>query len=157
MRILASALVFLGFSSVLVLSGLILQTEACAKDEKTKPESKSEPKKPMDSKPDPNSKTFTFTQTGGFIATNKKYEKQLSDLSGDERQQLEKLIDQSGLASVKDEKHLTAGAADVFYYDFRLKDGKSEHHVTFDDVSLPDSYRPLVKYLRPKVTDQKRP
>jgi hypothetical protein len=160
-RILASALVFLSFSSVLALSGLILQTEACAKDKTAKLEKKSEPKRPMDSKPDSkpsaNSKTFIFTQTGGFMAINKKYEKQLSNLHTDERNELEKLIDQSGLASVKDEKHLTAGAADVFYYDFWLKEGKIEHHAMFDDVSLPDSYRPLVNYLKPKTENQKRP
>lgn len=99
---------------------------------------------------------FSFKQTGGFIATRKHYDKKLCELPKQERQELEKLITESGLPSVKNEERLTKGAADVFYYDFSLKESGRDHHIVFDDVTLPEPYRALVKYLRDKVITEKR-
>jgi hypothetical protein len=168
-RIFSSTLVFLTLVFLLGFSEIALQTKACAKDELAKQQeskaAKQEQKadkqhqsesKTMDSKPDAHLKVFVFTQTGGFIGVNRKYEKPLSELSEAERNQLEKLIGESGLLKVNDEQRFTAGAADMFHYDFRLKDGKQEYHATFDDGSLPDSYRPLVKFAKPKAVDEKR-
>jgi hypothetical protein len=167
-RIFSSTLVFLTLVFGLGFFEFTLQTEACAKDElanqedkATKQEQKADKQhksesKSMDSKSDVHLQVFVFTQTGGFIGVNRRYEKPLSELSEDERNQLEKLIGESGLLKVKDEQHFTAGAADMFHYDFRFTDGKQEYHAAFDDGSLPDSYRPLVKFAKPKAVDEKR-
>ena len=110
----------------------------------------------MDPKPDGKSKIFIYKQTGGFIGVNRKYEKDLAEISSSDRQKLEKLIADSGLLSDKSEKKLTAGSADMYQYDFQIKEGGKEHHVTFDDGTLPKSYKPLVQFLRDKMVDQPR-
>ena len=102
-----------------------------------------------------NSKVFVFEKSGGFIGADLKYEKNLSELSSDERQKLEKLIADSGLLSEKRAEKITGGAADMYQYDFRFKDGGQEHHARFDDGTLPNSYRPIVQFLKDKMVDQR--
>jgi hypothetical protein len=41
----------------------------------------------------------------------------------------------------------TPGAADLFFYEFEIEDGTRTIDVTFDDMSLPESVRPLLKFL----------
>ncbi len=154
MRIIASTLVFLASLS-LSLSSFVGSADACAKDHGAGKHTKTEPK-PMDPKPDGNSKVFVYEKSGGFIGVDLKYEKDLSELSADERKQLEKLIADSGLLNDKNDTRITGGAADMFQYDFRFKDGSKEHHVSFDDGTLPSSYRPLTEFLKNKVVDQRQ-
>lgn len=99
---------------------------------------------------------FTYRQSGGFIGARRLYEQKLKALPDGDRSKLAKLIQASGLLAIKGEQKLTKGACDVFYYDFTLKDGGTTHHAVFDDETLPQSYRPLVDYLKDKVTDEKR-
>lgn len=110
----------------------------------------------MDAKPDGNSKVFVYEKSGGFIGVDLKYEKNLSELGSDERKQLEKLIADSGLLNDKNDTRITGGAADMFHYEFRFKDGSKEHHVRFDDGTLPSSYKPLIEFLKYKVVDQRQ-
>lgn len=154
MRIIPSTLVFLASLS-LSLSSFVDSVDACAKDGGAKKQSKSE-LKPMDSKPDGNSKVFVYEKSGGFIGVDLKYEKDLAELASDERKQLEKLIADSGLLNAKNDTRITGGAADMFHYDFRFKDGSKEHQVRFDDGTLPSSYRPLIEFLKNKVVDQRQ-
>ncbi len=97
-----------------------IETDFFLKGGKAKDEKKSEQKNKMDSRIDLQS-TFAFNQSGGFAGISRSYETRLSELSSEERQKLEQLIVDSGLLSVKDDKHMTPGAADMFYYDFSLK------------------------------------
>lgn len=154
MRIIPSTLVFLASLS-LSLSSFVGSVDACAKDDGVKKQTKSEPK-PMDAKPDGNSKVFVYEKSGGFIGVDLKYEKDLSELGSDERKQLEKLIADSGLLNDKNDTRITGGAADMFHYEFRFKDGSKEHHVRFDDGTLPSSYKPLIEFLKYKVVDQRQ-
>lgn len=111
----------------------------------------------MDTKSDTNAKIFIYKQTGGFIGVNRRYEQNLADLSSGDRQKLETLIVDSGLASdAKKGEFITASACDMFQYEFTFKDGAKQHHVTYDDGTLPDSFRPLVQYCKDKVVDQPR-
>lgn len=153
MRIIPSTLVFLALS--LSLSSFVGGVDACAKDHLDKKKHVNSETKPMDAKPDGNSKVFVYEKSGGFIGVDLKYEKDLSQLSSDERKQLEKLIADSGLLNEKSDSRITGGAADMFHYEFRFKDGSKEHHVRFDDGTLPNSYRPLVEFLKDKVVDQR--
>ena len=165
MRITSSTLVFLA-ALLLSLSSFVGSLDAFAKDaggkkksfakdDGSKKQTKSEPK-PMDAKPDGNSRVFTYLKTGGFIGVDLKYEKNLAELGSDERQKLESLIAESGLLNAKSDEHITGGAADMYHYEFRYKDGSKDHHVRFDDGTIPESYRPLVQYLKDKTVDQRR-
>ncbi len=114
-------------------------------------------KKPVDSKPDANARVFIYKQTGGFIGAHRKYEKNLADLGSDERRKLEKLIADSGLLNPSRKgEFITAAAADMFEYDFTFKDGATQHHVVYDDGTLPDSFRPLTQFCKDKMVDLPR-
>jgi hypothetical protein len=89
---------------------------------------------------------FSFHQSGGFIGVNKQYEVKLADLSEKDRSELEQLIDKSGLLKACGKERLTKGAADMFVYSFSaVEDGKT-YSITFDDGTLPESYRGLLSF-----------
>ncbi len=79
----------------------------------------------------------------------------MADLAKEDREKLEKLIEGSGLLSMKNEKKTTPGAADMFFYEFSAVNG-GEHKATYDDGSLPQAFRPLVEHVRAKATDAPR-
>lgn len=156
MRIIPATLVFLA-SSALISAGFIGLIDAYASDGGVKTQPRKTEPKPVDAKPDANAKVFIYKQTGGFIGVNRKYEQNLADLSSGDRHKLETLIADSGLASdARKGEIITSGACDMFQYDFTFKDGAKQHHVTYDDGTLPDSFRPLVQYCKDKVVDLPR-
>ncbi len=99
---------------------------------------------------------FSFAQSGGIMGMDKRYEVRLAELESAERQKLEKLIESSGLLKFKSEQRLTRGAADMFVYQFTAKGDKKEYAATFDDGTLPDSFRPLASYLQGKAVDNRK-
>jgi hypothetical protein len=94
-----------------------------------------------------NDLTIEFTQTGGFMATHKRAFVVESSLSKDEAKTLRKSVSKSGLPKVTELKKLNPAAADVFYYDFVLKEKGRTHHATFDDTTLPQSYVALRDFM----------
>jgi hypothetical protein len=99
--------------------------------------------------------SFTYHQSGGFAAINRGYSVKLADLSEDEGSKLAELISSSGLLKMKNERKTTPGAADMFFYEFSASDG-GEHKATFDDGSLPQSFRPLLEFVRDKAKVEPR-
>lgn len=100
--------------------------------------------------------SFSFRQSGGFAGVNKLYEARLADMEKDQRTQLEDLIEESGLLKLTSESKTTPGAADMFFYEFVALDLKGTHKATYDDGTLPKSFRPILEFLRDKLTDTKR-
>ena len=98
--------------------------------------------------------SFTYHQSGGFAAINRTYSVKLADLTKEEREKLESLIQTSGLLSIKKENKTTPGAADMFFYEFTALNG-GEHTASFDDGTLPAPFRPLVEYARAKAVTAK--
>lgn len=99
---------------------------------------------------------FSFHQSGGFMGADRRYEVKLSELDARAQEQLKTLIGDSGLLKMKGEQKMTQGAADMFVYQFRANSGNKIFSATFDDGTLPDSYRPLVDYLRDKAVDARK-
>jgi hypothetical protein len=99
--------------------------------------------------------SFSYQQSGGFAGINRSYSVKLADLSHEEREKLAKLIENSGLLSLKSEKKTTPGAADMFFYEFSAVNG-GEHKAAYDDGQLPEAFRPLVQYARDKATSAPR-
>ncbi len=99
---------------------------------------------------------FTFHQSGGFMGVNKQYEVNLADLSEQDRKNLEELIAGSGLLKAAGGEQLTRGAADMFNYSFSAVEGNKTHSITFDDGTLPQSYRPLLAFTKDKAVDANR-
>lgn len=99
--------------------------------------------------------SFTYHQSGGFAAINRGYSVKLADLSEDEGNKLAELISASGLLKMKNERKTTPGAADMFFYEFSASNG-GEHKATFDDGSLPQTFRPLLDFVRDKAKAEPR-
>ncbi|HIA54285.1 MAG TPA: hypothetical protein EYN91_19715 [Candidatus Melainabacteria bacterium] len=99
--------------------------------------------------------SFSYHQSGGFAAINRGYSVKLAELSKEEAEKLASLIQSSGLLKMKNERKTTAGAADMFFYEFSASDG-GEHKATFDDGSLPESFRPLLDFVRDKAKVEPR-
>lgn len=99
---------------------------------------------------------FTFHQTGGFMGVNKQYDVKLAELKETDRTQLEQLIEKSGLLKAGGKERFTKGAADMFVYSFTAVEGDRTVSITFDDGTLPESYRDLVSFTKDKVVDLKR-
>jgi hypothetical protein len=99
---------------------------------------------------------FIYNQTGGFRGVNRLYEQELSQLPEPQKKKLEQLIENSGLMKANSERITNSRVRDVFIYDFSFTQAGKTYQAVFDDTTLPESYRPLVEYLKDKVKDQKR-
>lgn len=106
--------------------------------------------------PDAKVETFFYRQSGGFAGINKSYEVKLADVSEEQRKQLLKLIKDSGLLEISNVYKKTQGAADMFFYEFVAVDSKGEHKAAYDDGTLPERFRPLVEFVRDKLTDNRK-
>jgi len=100
--------------------------------------------------------SFSFHQSGGFMGMDRQYDVKLADLSAADRDKLEQLIKDSGLLKLKSDEKLTRGAADMFVYQFSVDEGNQTHAVTFDDGTLPESYRPLIDHVKDKMVDNRK-
>jgi hypothetical protein len=98
-----------------------------------------------------------FNQQGGIAATFKGVELNTAKLSCEDACALVEAIKKSGILKESTLKSTNPHAADVFYYDIIVEEKNRTHHVTFDDTTVPDSYRPLVEFLRTRATDMKPP
>src|SRR5260221_6846815 len=97
---------------------------------------------------------FTYSQTGGFIGANRSYKPKLSELPKAEREKLEELVENTGLLQNKGEEKITAGACDMYNYEFSATAAGVAHKAKFDDGTIPAKYKELANYLRDKLVDQ---
>lgn len=88
---------------------------------------------------------ITLTKSGGFAGINRVYEVDSAKLTDEQSQKLTELYTASKILDF--ESKTTAGAADLFFYEFKIEEGKSTRTVHFDDMSLPESVRPLLSFL----------
>lgn len=103
------------------------------------------------------SAVFSFDQSGGFAAIHRTFESALKDLSKQDAEKLSDLILSSGLMdTTKGIKDLNGAAADVFVYNFKVINGKKKYSATYDDTTLPKSFRPLLDFLKGKTVNAGR-
>lgn len=88
---------------------------------------------------------ITLTKSGGIMGMNRVYDVDSTKLTDEQAKKLSQLIDSSKILDLKSKT--TAGAADLFYYEFKIDDGKDTTQLHFDDLSLPESVRPLLSFL----------
>lgn len=100
--------------------------------------------------------SFSFHQTGGFMGMDRTYDVKFSEMNPSERQELEQLVKASGILADRGGERVTRGAADMFSYTFTVSDGNETREVTFDDGTLPESYRAIVEFARDKTVDNRR-
>jgi hypothetical protein len=86
-----------------------------------------------------------FTQIGGFAPAFKGCELDTATLSAAEAVRLQALIEDSGIFNSEGRK--TSGARDVHLYALTVERSQGSHEVTFDDLSIPASAKPLLAFL----------
>ena len=88
-----------------------------------------------------------FTQSGGFAGVHKGSKVDSSTLDTATRTAFEDLVKQSGIMQADSKKVLNIHAADVFYYHLVATQNGVKREITFDDTTLPENYRGLVKFM----------
>lgn len=88
---------------------------------------------------------ITLTKSGGFAGINRVYQVDSAKLSNEQSKKLSELLSSSKILDLNSKT--TQGAADLFFYEFEIDDGKSISSVHFDDMSLPELVRPLLSFL----------
>lgn len=88
---------------------------------------------------------ITLTKSGGIMGMSRVYEVDSTKLTEEQAEKLTELYTASKILAL--ESKTTAGAADLFFYEFKIEEGKNTKTVHFDDLSLPESVRPLLKFL----------
>ena len=87
----------------------------------------------------------TFRQVGGFAPVFKGCELDTETLSADKSARLQALIEDSGIRNIEGRR--TSGARDVHLYTLTVESSQGSHEVTFDDLSIPASAKPLLAFL----------
>jgi hypothetical protein len=96
-------------------------------------------------KKDQKAMKITLTKSGGIMGMNRIYDVDSTKLTDEQAQKLSQLVTTSKVLEQKSKT--TAGAADLFYYEFKIDDGENTTDLHFDDLSLPESVRPLLSFL----------
>ncbi|HZS03020.1 MAG TPA: protealysin inhibitor emfourin [Chloroflexota bacterium] len=90
----------------------------------------------------------TFRESGGFAPIFRGCELDTDDLPAEEAAQLQGLVAASGILAMRDAR--VEAARDVRLYTFGVQTDRGAHEVTFDQLSVPDTVRPLLDLLRAK-------
>lgn len=93
-----------------------------------------------------------FRQSGGFAGLIKGCEFDTKVLARKEAAALASLIEQSGIHGLKSSQ--TPNACDLTCYEIAVETEKGSEQVSFDDMTLPETLRPLVEYLQQRAKVQ---
>ena len=96
-----------------------------------------------------------FVQSGGIVGNIKGYDADTAELAPDAAKALERLVRESGIS--RSGEFLSKSARDLQQYEITIEDGNQKISVVFDDLSIPQSAKPLIGFLkkqaRPKPLD----
>ncbi|HRQ23082.1 MAG TPA: hypothetical protein PLF42_06590 [Anaerolineales bacterium] len=87
-----------------------------------------------------------FERSGGFMGRTVSLSLDLDDLPADQAQALRLLIDNADFFNLPADSP-NSPARDAFSYTVAVTDGARQHTVHTDDVSAPESLRPLLMDL----------
>ena len=90
-----------------------------------------------------------FGQSGGYAGLRRGCELDTDSLPADEAATLQSLVEQSGILQAKSGR--TPTARDLFNYDITIETSQGSHHVSFDDMTMPESVDPLLEYLQDRA------
>lgn len=77
-----------------------------------------------------------------------------ADLSPARQKALQEHIEKCGILAGTATKKLNAKARDAFVYEFSVE-AEGRHQATFDDTTLPQSYRPLLDLILDMIAENK--
>ena len=94
---------------------------------------------------------ITFRESGGFAPVFRGCEINPDALPPEEAAQVQALVEASGLLTMSDRR--VESARDVRVYTLHFETGAEAHEVTLDQLSVPESARPLLDLLRARSRD----
>jgi hypothetical protein len=100
-----------------------------------------------------------FASSGGFANIELAYREDSDTLPKDQAQELEQLVESSGVFELQRDDFNTSaaiGRADVISYRLSLSDRDRQTTLWMNDVTAPASVRPLLAHLRKLAIEQKR-
>jgi len=95
-----------------------------------------------------------FEQSGGFAGASRRCELDSETLPPEEARELESLVQASALPATG--RFLSPAGRDLRVFEIEIEGDGGRVTVTFDDHTLPDRARPLVRFLRRSATVQGR-
>jgi hypothetical protein len=101
-----------------------------------------------------------FASSGGFANLQLTYRGDSDTLPKDQAQELEQLVESSGVFELQQDDFNTSaaiGRADVISYRLTLSDGTRHTTLWMNDITAPASVRPLLAYLRKLAIERKKP
>jgi hypothetical protein len=87
------------------------------------------------------------TQSGGIAGIHREMTVNTATLKKPQQARFAELVADTGILKVEETKKLTAGAADMFIYDFEVNCCGKVHKAEFDEGTLPASYKSLREYM----------
>ncbi|GET37419.1 protealysin inhibitor emfourin [Microseira wollei] len=96
----------------------------------------------------------TFRQSGGYAGLRMGCEFDTDSLPADEAARLGSLVEQSGIMQAQSGSNPTA--RDLLNYDLTVETSEGSHHVSFDDMTVPQGVAPLLEYLQERSHPVKR-
>jgi hypothetical protein len=99
-------------------------------------------------------KSLNFHQSGGFMGMNRNHAFVFADLSPARQEAMQEHIENCGILTGTATKKLNAKARDAFVYEFSVE-AEGRHQATFDDTTLPPSYRPLLDLILDMIAENK--
>ncbi len=98
-----------------------------------------------------------FEREGGYAPLRLKYRANTEELPRDVAEKILDLIDRSGILELKQEDiQSPAKYPDVFSYRITLSEDGGGKSLTFNDITAPDSLRPLLTFLQELALEKLR-
>jgi hypothetical protein len=99
-----------------------------------------------------------FECSGGFANLQLTYHGNTDELPQDIAREFSKLVENAGFFDIqqRDLAPVSSGPPDVFFYQVSLSDGKRQNSLSFNDMTAPTSFRPLLTFLQQLVFDQRQ-
>jgi emfourin len=91
-----------------------------------------------------------FKRSGGFANLRLTYQGDSNELPQNVAEEFSRLVESSGFFDIKqtDLDSNSTRYPDVFNYQVSLSDSKRQHSLSCNDVTAPDSLRPLLSFLQ---------
>ncbi len=97
---------------------------------------------------------ITFRQTGGFAGLAKSIEIDCDEIPADEAKLLQSLLDQSGFFDLPEPVQRVMPDEEQYFVEVEAV-GRSRR-ITMNRSSVPDSLKPLIKYVAKRAKYEKR-
>lgn len=100
-----------------------------------------------------------FATSGGVANVELAYRADTSTMSEDQAEELEALVESSGVFDLKQDDintNTTIGRADVISYRLTLSEGTRQTTLWMNDITAPASVRPLLGLLRKLALEEKK-